>query len=323
MKRHAVLIWITLLYFWLLIFAQISKAETFQWSFNRYHFNQITGFRLYMGTAETALTTLVADIKKANVAVKSELPILVEEHFDAAPGTKYATSGAGSWEWVASTKNMKISPNGGDFMVIFNAAAGVVNDFNFYFWPEKSDGEKAAVYSYLKDESIPGYYELRAGATNGTAESNLRKVYDGKYGGIDGKFDIPRYAQCAMKSEGETICPGFRVLMSWAPGHYEATVNGVSVFGTDEKPMGINKLELIFNQQAGWIDDIIIGGKMTLQATAAVTLPAPKVWFAIAAYGPNGEGPKSIPTEYMPTSDTDSTDDTKLPAKPGKIIILK
>ena len=95
MKKHAVLFWVIILYFWLFIFAQMSIAETFQWNYNRFHFDKITGFRLYMGTTETNLPTLVADIPKSAVSVVSELPILVKESFDASPGTKYATSGGG------------------------------------------------------------------------------------------------------------------------------------------------------------------------------------------------------------------------------------
>ena len=155
-------------------------------------------------------------------------------------------------------------------------------------------------------------------------DNNFRKVVNQQWSGVEGAFPLPRFTQCAIKPEGETKCPGFPVYISWAPGHYVADVNGVSVYGSDQAPIDVNRVEIIFKNQTGWIDDIVIGGRMTVQATAAVTLPALKVWFAVSAYGADGEGVKSIPTAYSPSSGQASTDYLKaLPAKPTNIIILK
>lgn len=301
-----------------------ANEETFQWSYNRAFFDKADGFRLYMGNTKETLTTLVADIPKSSVLIVSELPIIVEEHFDTNPGTKYATSGGGSWQWVASTKNMKISADGVDFMVVFDAGAGAVNDFAYKFYPEKRlGGDIANIYSYLKDTTAGDYYELRMSDV-ADKDNNFRKVINKQHGGVEGTFPFPRFAQCAIKPEGETICPGFPVYISWAPGHYVADVNQVSVYGKDETPIPVNKIEIIFKNQSGWIDDVVIGGRMTVQSKASFEMTALKVWFAISAYSAYGESGKSIPTEYSPQSTEQTTEYMKaLPSKPTGIIILK
>jgi len=260
-----------------------AEELTLAWRYNRYFFNQLVGFKLFMSKGAGLPATLIADIPKASVTIAEEAPILVEEHFDAAPGNKYEVTGA--WSWVSETKNMKI--DGPNFMVAFNVAAGTGNDMFFTFWPEKSSSDQASVYSYLKDDGAHGvsYYELRLADAAGTRFSNWRKVVDSAFGGVESAFALPRYNQCEIQSTGNTVCPGFRVDMMWEPGHYEAIVFDESVSGADETPLNIQRLEVITANQSGWIDDIVIGGRMEVKYKATIALtPGEEVFFTATAY---------------------------------------
>jgi hypothetical protein len=260
-----------------------AEELTLAWRYNRYFFNQLVGFKLFMSKGAGLPATLIADIPKANVTITDEKPILLKEHFDVAPGNKYEVTGA--WAWVPETKNMKIS--GPDFMVAFTVAAGTDNDMFFTFWPEKSSSDRATIYSYLKDDGAHGvsYYELRLADAAGTRFSNWRKVVNSAFGGVEGAFALPRYNQCEVQSTGNTLCPGFRVDMLWGPGHYEAIVFDKSVFGADETPLNIQRLEVIAANQGGWIDDIVVGGRMEVHYKATVALtPDEEVFFTATAY---------------------------------------
>lgn len=272
-----------------------AETLTFAWNYNKYHHSKVTGYRLYMSTDPENFTTVIADIPKADVTVFSEKPILIEEHFDTAPGTKYNVT-KGSWSWVEQTKNMLIDSD--EFMVVFEVPAGVSNDMSFFMWPKASKTDAPIVYSYLKDEPIEAYYELRLGGANGIRYSNWRKVYDMKFGGVNGAFALPRFAQCQIKSEGETICPGFWVGMTWTPDHYSATVMDETAFGDDDKPLNINKLEIIVQNESMWIDNIIIGGQMELRKQVSVTLPATGAYFVATAYNQYGESGFSVPNVF-------------------------
>lgn len=305
----------------LLIFSSVAQAEvkTFGMRYNRFYFDTIQGLRLYMGDSPENIKTLVADIKKADITVYSERPFLIKETFDTDPGTKYPLQ-KGSWKWAAAQKNMQI--DGPEFMVVFEVPAGVSNDFSFFFWPKSKTGSDGLIYSYLKDEtgnlSGSNYYELRL-ASGETRFSNWRKVVNSAFGGVEGAFALPRFSECSLKAEGETICPGFPVSMAWRPGNYTATWNGVGVEGKDETPLNIQKLEIIITDQSGWIDNIIIGGQVELRFSASITFPSPRVYFAASFYSANGEGEKSLPVMY----DLKSTEDsTKKPPMPGELIIL-
>lgn len=281
----------------LIILAGISNTPaaaeelTLAWAYNRYFFNQLVGFKLFMAKGAGLPATLIADVPKASVTITKEKPILLEEHFNTDPGTKYPLK-RGAWSWQAETKNMKI--DGPDFMIVFPLAAGVDNDMSFSFWPLASSSDQPIVYSYLKDEAISAYYELRLAGADGIRYSTWRKCYDSRWGGVDGAFGLPRYVQCPTKSTGVTYCPGIRVYMGWKPGHYSARVEGLVGdkpieegvgYGTDTKPLDLNKLEIIISNQSGWIDDIIIGGKMEVQYKATVELtPGEEVFFTATAY---------------------------------------
>jgi hypothetical protein len=69
--------------------------------------------------------------------------------------------------------------------------------------------------------------------------------------------------------------------------------------GNDDRPLNINKLEIIIKQQSGWIDDIIIGGQLELTTPVInVDTSQDKVYFAATSYNSNGESDKSIPVLY-------------------------
>lgn len=298
-----------------------AMAIEIHWNYNKFYHNKILGYRVYMGSSADALTQKILDIKKTDLTVYSEQPFLLEEHFDQDPGTKY-TPLKGNWTWTAETKNMHIEA-GSEFMLVFEKPAGATSDMAFTFWPEKSSSDQPIVYSYIKDESIGAYYELRLAGSNGTRYSNWRKVYDQKFGGIDpnGAFPLPRYPQCVILENQHNYCPGFKVFMSWNPDTYviELSPNGdlpvmtASVTGVDvdKKALDINKLEIIINNQGGWIDDIMIGGNMEIGTEINLTLPQTPVYFAASAYyqDPNDaakilETAKSIPVEYTATPET-------------------
>lgn len=301
---------------WLLtMVAQTYGAEPvtkkFRWDYDRFWLNKVQGFRLYVGTSESEVNQLVADIPANSVDVISETPIILAEDFNTDTSSKYETTG-GKWTWQSDTKNMLVETGPGEtFMLVLPYDAGVNNYFGFQFWPKKSHNDAAALNSYLKPaEDNPykiAYYELRLGDVAGTKNSNFRKVVDSKFGGVEGAFMLPRYAQCAIKSEGNTICPGFPIAIKFNAGEYGAISNGVSVGGNDATPLDIKRLEIIIYNQDAWIDSIRIGGKMILQKAVPVTFPASRVWFAISAYNADGEGEKSLSSLYDLTSGTSST----------------
>jgi len=297
-----------------------SGAErTFAWHYPKHVHQNITGYRLYMGATATATTTLVADIAVADVAIKTDPPLLVSDKFDTDPGTKYTVT-EGSWRWDSTgAKAMKIE--GAKFMVVFEVPAGTKSTMSFEFYPEKSLSDQPIIYSYIKDESLSAYYELRVGGADGIRTSTWRKCYDGQWGGVDGAFGLPRYEQCfSGEPSGDMLCKGFGVYMSWAPGKYAASVLGDVVSGDDTKALDINKLEIIINNQTGWLDNIQIGPPAELRAVADVPLPASgSVWFAISAYRDSDqgvlEGPKSASGEYVITVGD--------PQTPGGLIYLE
>lgn len=100
----------------------LAKDITFGWNYIKHQYEAVEGFRLYMGD------TMVADIPKAETAIEWEQPYLIEEDFDADPGTKYPLA-KGSWTWVAETKAMHVE--GGEFMIVFDVPAGVQNAMSF------------------------------------------------------------------------------------------------------------------------------------------------------------------------------------------------
>lgn len=275
------------------VFNTPAAAEelTIAWDYNRYYFDKLVGFKLYKAKGAGLPATLIADIAKANVTITAEKPILLEEHFDTDPGAKYPLS-EGAWSWQADTKNMMI--DGPKFMVVFSLAAGASNDMSFTFWPLAASNDQPTVYSYLKDEALGAYYELRLAGADGIRYSNWRKCYDSQWGGIEGAFELPRYAQCVKQTTGDTFCPGFTTYMGWTPGHYIARVESFEgdkpiaageAHGSDAKALDINKLEIIISNQTGWIDDIIIGGKMEVRYKATVALtPGEEVFFTATAY---------------------------------------
>jgi hypothetical protein len=316
----------------MLIFLLVSYTEakqvTIGWNYNRYFFdNKADGFKIYMGTTEGNYPTLIANIPKSQAIVHSEKPILLKETFDSDPGSKYPLE-RGTWKWISETKNMKIED--AEFMIVFTRPAGDSNDMTFTFWPEKKLGEGPIIYSYIKDEAASTnggvYYELRLGSSDGIRYSNWRKVYDQKFGGIDpnGAFALPRYPQCVIVEGQNNLCPGFFVSMSWQPDTYSVDLYPVgdlpamkgSAFGVDvdKRPLVINKLEIIINQQSGWIDDIIIGGQMDLRYTVDYAIPDQKVYFAATAYNQYGESQKSIPVAYEVIEDNTQ----KVPGPPTK-----
>lgn len=286
-----------------------AKELTLAWNYSKHYFGIVKGFKVYSGTTADAVSTLVADVAKAEVVTTEKQPILLEEHFDTDPGDKYNVT-RGSWEWVSETKNMHFT--GPEFMVVFEYPAGTESNMSFVFWPEKSTGDAANLYSYIKDEaaSTDGgvYYELRIGDAAGTRYSNWRKVYDKKYGGIDpnGAFALPRYNQCNIVEGQDNLCPGFAVYMDWDSVEYSANLRGPesvipqwgSVHGmdADARALDINKLEIIINQQDGWLDDIVIGGLLEVRTKVNVTLPSSgPLYFVATAYNDNGEsGPSAV-----------------------------
>ena len=299
MKKTAIII-ISLI---LLSVSVQAKEIKIGFNYNRFFLDtKVDGFKFYMGDSADNCTTLVATIPKAQMVVSNEKPFLLKERFDTDPGTKYNIT-RGSWSWVEKTKNMKIESD--EFMVVFEYPANDTNAMNFFFWPEKKLGDQAQLYVYLKDEaaSTDGgvYYELRFGAASGTRYSNWRKVYDKNYGGVDpnGAFPLPRFDECDLQPEGETICPGNLISMTWEPGVYCAEVLNKTMCGNDDRPLNINKLEIIIKQQSGWIDDIIIGGQLELTTPVInVDTSQDKVYFAATSYNSNGESDKSIPVLY-------------------------
>lgn len=313
--------------FWLSMFLIVGNVygveKTFQWPYNRYFYdNDVTGFYLYRGNTADTVTEKIADIKKADITIANETAIILEEHFDTDPGTKYTVEGEGSWSWVENTENMKVvTGEGKSFMVVLTYPAGTANDFYFKAWPEKKYGTDGLIYSYLKDDGAYGtsYLELRL-ASGDTRFSNFRKVVNSQFGGVEGAFSLPKFAECALKSEGETICPGWLTSISWDGPGYESSWNGVAVGGSASESLNIQRLEIIFTNQDGWLDDLIIGGRMTLQKKVSFTEDNPEIFFAISAYGPNGESGKSMPVRYLPESGQASG--SKLPAMPGQLLIL-
>jgi hypothetical protein len=308
--RKTTLCFVFLLILFTTSFVKIVEAKqlTVAWDYNRFFLDKmVDGFKIYMGTSEGSYPTLIANIPKSQAIVHSEKPILLQETFDDAPGTKYPLL-KGNWTWVVSTKNMKIDSN--EFMIVFEYPAGDSNDMSFTFWPEKQLGDGPIIYSYIKDESLPAYYELRVSSSSGTRYSNWRKVYDQKYGGIDpnGAFPLPRYPQCNIIEGQNNVCPGFLVAMHWQPSDYYVDILPIgdlpsmtgAAYGidVDKKPLVINKLEIIINQQAGWIDDIVIGGQMELRYVVDYAFPDQKIYLAATAYNQYGESQKSVPVTY-------------------------
>lgn len=284
----------------LLALATIARAETktIAFTYSKPALAITTGFRIYQGTAADKVTTKVADFKvDAALKTESEQPILLEEHFDADPGAKYSLA-KGAWSWVAETKNMHIAA-GAEFMIVFERPAGTANQMSFRFWPEKSTSDQPQIQSYIKDEAQGAYYELRLGGADGIRTSNWRKVYDQQWGGIQGAFPLPQYNQCySGEPSGDVICNGFWVQMAWAPGPYMADVLGGSAEGNDARPLDINKLEILILNQAGWIDDIVIGGQAELRRDLDLTLVNGVTYLAISAYNSYGESAKSTPVLY-------------------------
>lgn len=311
MKRIALFV-VGLLY----LLTTTSFAETILWNYNKYYYNKLTGFKLYSGTEEGNYPTLVTTIQKSDIVIVSEQPILLEEHFNTDPGSKYNIT-RGSWTWVEETKNMKVESD--EFMVVFEYPAGVNSSMSFWYWPEKSSGDQPILYSYIKDEAmyaetgLGSYYELRFAGVDGIRYSNWRKCYDGKYGGVDGAKSLSRYEQCNIVEGQENICYGFRISMDWSSEYYGVSILNQKLktfndaYGEDSKPLNINKLEIIVNQQSFWIDDIIIGGAMTLSKEINLGNTSP-VYYAMTAMvqDPNDsskviESGMSIPTIYTAT----------------------
>jgi hypothetical protein len=238
----------------------------FGFDYNVTEFANVDGFKVYSSPSSGGpYETLVIDVPKEEFVLENERPLLLHETFDTDPGTKYSIT-SGSWSWVETTKNMKVS-SGTQFMVVFEHPAGTEAVMSFDFWPESSTGDQARLMSYIKDESMPAYYELRFAAANGARYSNWRKVYNEQYGGVEGAFGLPRFKQCDTTNP----CPGVRINMNWGPEKYMARITNQDptekvidqdavVFGTDATPLNVNKLEIIIDQQSGWIDDIVIGG---------------------------------------------------------------
>lgn len=302
-----------------------TLEKTFQFNYNRSGFDIVSGFRVYMGLSEDKIDQKIGDFSKDSAAIVGETPVLLNEKFDSDTSAKYQIEG-GKWTWQSSTKNMLVE-TGADqsFKLVLPYEAGSNSAFSFYFGPKKSHTDQATVMCYLKDltnvEYKTAYYELRMADKDSTRYSNWRKVVNSKFGGVEGAFSLPRYAQCSLKSEGETICPGFFVSMDFEPGAYAAQVNGVDAIGNDQTPIDISRFEIILTNQDGWIDNIMIGGKMVLQKKINVDFPDSRVWFAVTAYNSYGESAKSLPVRYDLTSGTQNTGG-KIPAMPSGIIIL-
>ena len=302
-----------------------AEPHKINFNYNRVFFDEITGVRIYKGgTAETA-TVKIADIPRAQLTVISENPVLLHETFDSDPGTKYPLA-SGAWKWVPETQNMQITGTD-NFMLVFTLPAGASNDMVYSFWPLSLTGDKPIIYNYIKYESIGAYYELRFAGISNTSPSNWRKVYSGKWGGVDGAFPLPGFDECHVQTTGNTICNGYRVFLSWQPGDYNATISKLETgavaghaAGSDKAALDINKLEFIIQNQTGWIDDIIIGGQMTVQAPVDFVIDTERTFIAVSGYrvidGKIVEGPRSVAGEYVPSSGQDST---ALPAMPARI----
>jgi hypothetical protein len=281
-----------------LAIAARGETRTIAFTYSKPALAITTGFRLYQGTAADAVTTKVADFK-ADAALKTEsqAPVLLEEHFDTDPGTKYPLT-KGAWSWVPETKNMHIAA-GAEFMIVFEKPAGATSQMSFRFWPEKSSSDQPRIESYIKDEAQGAYYELLLGGLDGVRLSSWKKVYNQQWGGVQGAFGLPQYAQCySGEPSGNITCNGFYVQMTWAPGPYTAEVLGGSAGGNDAHPLDINKLEIIIQNQGGWIDDIVIGGQMELRRDLDLTLVNGVTYLAVSAYNSYGESAKSTPVLY-------------------------
>lgn len=297
-KRVAVALGLFVLGCFLLTVSARGETRTIAFTFSKPALAITTGFRLYQGTAADAVTTKVADFKvDAALKTESQAPILLEEHFDTDPGNKYPLT-KGAWSWVPETKNMHIEA-GAEFMIVFEKPAGATSQMGFRFWPEKSTSDQPHLMSYIKDEAQAAYYELRLAGADGIRFSNWRKVYNQQFGGVQGAFGLPQYAQCySGEPSGNLTCNGFYVQMAWAPGPYMAEVLGGSAEGNDAHPLDINKLEIIIQNQGGWIDDIVIGGQMELRRDLDLTLVSGQTYLAISAYNSYGESAKSTPVLY-------------------------
>lgn len=316
-----------------------AEEKKIQWTYNRVPFDKLVGFRLYKGPNPDAVTERILDVQRGDVEIISEKPVHFKETFDTDPGDKYKSNVKnGSWKWEKSEcdeeNSMKVIPGGdGKFMVVFDVPAGTANEFLFSFWPLSSRGDQPMVYSYLKDEALPGYYELRYAGADGTRSSNWRKVYNEKWGGVEGAFELPKYDQCQQKDEGLTCCATRKnITLKWKPDEYIASitkhsvhsfVGSVSGTGVDKQPMDITKFEIIFHEQSGWLDNIVIGGRMVVQSEVDIVIDSERTWLAVSAYriidGKVVEGPKSLAGEYKPTSGTAGT----RPLKPATMWIIE
>lgn len=105
-------------------------------------------------------------------------------------------------------------------------------------------------------------------------------------------------------------CPFYDYRLSWPLS-----------WSSDEKdPLNITSVEIIMDKQSGWIDDIIIGGKIDLTFSLDIVFPAPRVWFASTTYNAGGESEKSPALQY---DNTGSGQSTMVPKKPTNFIFLK
>ena len=202
-------------------------------------------------------------------------------------------------------------------MLVFEKPAGITNNFGFSFVPEKSTGDKPRVLSYIKDESLGAYYELKFAGADGSATSNWRKCYDAQWGGVEGTKALPDYPQCFSGTlQNDLICSGFYILLNWTPGFYGAAVTDFAkditdtAYGIDPKPLDINKLEILIYQQHGWIDEIVIGGALKVNHSINISLPDTPIYFAVSAYRKNrnddtkiDESNKSLSIKYETTTD--------------------
>lgn len=281
-----------------MVVVAIATAETVAWNYPGSYHAAVKGYRLYSGESAQAVDHLVADFAPATVNVAATQPSLLNEQFGSDPGTRLQVT-SGSWKWVSATRNMKIDV--ADFMVVFEVAAGTANTFSFTFFPEKSLGEAPVIYVYAKDEALGAYYELRLGGAAGTRYSNWRKCYDSKWGGVEGAFTLPRYQQCyaGTMPAGDNLCDGFTVGLDWRPGAYTASVLDAHAGGTDDKPLNINKIEIIVKDQAGWIDAIVAGGELTLEKQVALGMaPGQTKHLELTAYNDFGESGRSLTGVY-------------------------
>lgn len=263
----------------------------------------VTGFTF---EAEDGVDTTASEIE-----IHSEAPFIVNEKFDTDTSSNYTVDG--NWSWISDTQNMKIEDNT-DFMLTINAPVGTKNDIIFYFWPETSEGDNSHVYSYIKQDSGT-YYELRLSVNS--ADSNFRKVYNEQWGGVNGLKSFSPYTQCFdTLGENESIsCDGFWVHIGFNEYGYNARVKDDDVRGDDETLLDINTVEIIFHNQSGWIDNIMIGGQMQLRFNADIDTTVKK-YYAVSAYNGNGESEKSFPTAYGGSGG-------RVPDAPGSLIILK